>query len=209
MAEIKNVCVYCGSSLGNNPVYLEGAKAFGRSLAREKIGLVYGGGGIGLMGAVAGASLEGGGTVTGIIPDFLVEREQALSFDEKGVKVNHTVIVTKDMHDRKRKMFEMADAFVAMPGGIGTLEELVEQMTWVQLGQHKKPLLLLNLENFWAPLLQLIEHQQEQGFIRRGSFRFLVAEQPEQIVPMLRDAARDLSEAELHGPAANLVTEEM
>jgi uncharacterized protein (TIGR00730 family) len=209
MAEIKNVCVYCGSSLGNNPVYLEGANVFGRSLAREKIALIYGGGGIGLMGAVASACLEGGGTVTGIIPDFLVEREQALSFDEKGIKVNHTVIVTKDMHVRKRTMFERADAFVAMPGGIGTLEELVEQMTWVQLGQHKKPLLLLNLNNFWAPLLHLIEHQQEQGFIRPGSFRFLVAEQPEQIVPMLREAARDLSDAELHGPAANLVTEEM
>ena len=209
MAEIKNVCVYCGSSPGNDPVYLEGAQAFGRSLAHAKIGLVYGGGGIGLMGAVAHACLEAGGKVTGIIPDFLVEREQALKFDREGLKVDHTVIVTKDMHVRKRTMFEQADAFVAMPGGIGTLEELVEQMTWVQLGQHKKPLMLLNLKNFWAPLLALIEHQQQQGFIRRGSFRFLVAEQPDQIVPMLRDAARNLSEAELHGTGAKLVAEEM
>jgi uncharacterized protein (TIGR00730 family) len=209
MAEIKNVCVYCGSSPGIDPVYLEGAQAFGRSLAHAKIGLVYGGGGIGLMGAVAHSCLEAGGKVTGIIPDFLVEREQALKFDEKGFKVDHTVIVTKDMHVRKRTMFEQADAFVAMPGGIGTLEELVEQMTWVQLGQHKKPLLLLDLKNFWAPLLALLEHQQAQGFIRRGSFRFLVADQPDKIVPMLRDAARNLSEAELHGPGAKLVAEEM
>jgi uncharacterized protein (TIGR00730 family) len=209
MAEIKNVCVYCGSSLGNDPVYLESAIAFGRELAREKIGLVYGGGGIGLMGALAGASLEAGGKVTGIIPDFLVAREQALKFDENGVKADHTVIVTKDMHVRKRTMFEHADAFVAMPGGIGTLEELVEQMTWVQLGQHRKPLLLLNLKNFWAPLFALIDHQKAQGFIGRDSFKFLVADRPEQIVPMLRDAARDISEAELHGRGAKLVAEEM
>jgi predicted Rossmann-fold nucleotide-binding protein len=96
-----------------------------------------------------------------------------------------------------------------MPGGIGTLEELVEQMTWLQLGQHKKPLLLLNLKNFWAPLLALIEHQKEMGFIPRDSIKFLVAERPEQIVPMLRDAARDISEEELHGRGAKLVAEEM
>lgn len=209
MAEIKNVCVYCGSSPGNDPVYLEGAQAFGRSLAHAKIGLVYGGGGIGLMGAVAQACLEAGGKVTGIIPDFLVAREQALKFERNGLKVDHTVIVTKDMHERKRIMFEQADAFVAMPGGIGTLEELVEQMTWLQLGQHKKPLLLLNLKKFWAPLFALLEHQQKQGFIPHDSIGFLVADRPEEIVPKLRDTARGISEEDLHGSASKLVAEEM
>ena len=202
MAEIKNVCVYCGSSPGSNRVYLEGAEAFGRILAREKIGLVYGGGGIGLMGALARACIVAGGRVTGIIPDFLVAREQAL-------QVEHNIIVTKDMHERKRTMFEHADAFVALPGGIGTLEELVEQMTWVQLGRHKKPLLVFNQKGFWEPLLALLRHQQAEGFIHKGSFDFLVADRADMIVPLLRDAARDLTRAELHGPGAKLVAEEM
>jgi uncharacterized protein (TIGR00730 family) len=202
MAEIKSICVYCGSSPGNDPLYLEAAQTFGRTLAREKIKLVYGGGGIGLMGAIADATLKAGGNVTGIIPDFLVAREHALDGE-------HGVIVTNDMHERKRTMFELADAFVAMPGGIGTLEELVEQMTWIQLGRHKKPLLLLNINGFWEPLFALIGHQQQQGFIRRGSFEYLVADRAEDIVPMLREAARDISEADLHGPGAKLVAEEM
>jgi uncharacterized protein (TIGR00730 family) len=202
MAEIKNVCVYCGSSPGNDPVYLEAAQAFGRILAREKIGLVYGGGGIGLMGALAHATLDAGGKVTGIIPDFLVAREQALTVD-------HDVIVTKDMHERKRTMFERADAFVALPGGIGTLEELVEQMTWIQLGRHKKPLLLLNLRKFWEPLFVLFGHQQTEGFIRERSFQFLTADRVDAIVPALRDAARHLTQEELHGSETKFVTEEM
>jgi uncharacterized protein (TIGR00730 family) len=202
MAEIKSICVYCGSSPGNDPLYLEAAQTFGRTLAREDIKLVYGGGGIGLMGAIADATLKAGGNVTGIIPDFLVARERALDGE-------HGVIVTNDMHERKRTMFELADAFVAMPGGIGTLEELVEQMTWIQLGRHKKPLLLLNINGFWEPLVALLGHQQQQGFIRRGSFEYLVANRAEDIVPMLREAARDIPEAELHGPGAKLVAEEM
>lgn len=202
MAEIKSVCVYCGSSPGNDPIYVEAARAFGQALAREGIKLVYGAGGIGLMGAVSSAALEAGGEVTGIIPEFLIEREKALD-GKRGV------IVTADMHERKRTMFEMADAFVALPGGIGTLEELVEQMTWVQLGQHRKPLLLLNLRQFWNPLLALLEHLQQRGFIRKGSFNFLVAEQVEQIVPMLRDAARDIPDAELRNGLARVVAQEM
>jgi len=202
MAEIKNVCVYCGSSPGNDPIYLEAAQAFGRILAREDIGLVYGGGGIGIMGALARSTVEAGGRVTGIIPDFLVAREQALTVD-------HNIIVTKDMHVRKRTMFEHADAFVALPGGIGTLEELVEQMTWIQLGRHKKPLLLLNLKKFWEPLFLLFSHQQTEGFIREGSFRFLTADRVDAIVPALRDAARDLTRDELHGPETKLIAEEM
>jgi uncharacterized protein (TIGR00730 family) len=201
MAEIKSICVYCGSSPGNDPIFAESAKAFGRTLAHEKIGLVYGGGGIGLMGELARACLKAGGRVTGIIPDFLVEREQALDVD-------HNVIVTTDMHERKRTMFEHADAFVALPGGIGTLEELVEQMTWIQLGRHKKPLLLYSPKGFWEPLLALLRHHQQQGFIRKHSFEFLVAEKVERIVPMLREAARNIPEAELHGPRAKVVAEE-
>ncbi|MEX2126817.1 MAG: TIGR00730 family Rossman fold protein [Xanthobacteraceae bacterium] len=202
MAEIKSVCVYCGSSNGNDPIYLEAARDFGRTLAREKLKLVYGGGGIGLMGQLARAAIEAGGEVTGVIPDFLVAREKALDG-------GRGVIVTNDMHERKRTMFELADAFVALPGGIGTLEELVEQMTWVQLGRHKKPLLLLNLMNFWEPLLVLLRHQQKQGFIHPGSFDFLVAERVSDVVPMLREAARDISEAELRNGGAKLVAEEM
>ncbi len=202
MAEIKSVCVYCGSSPGSDPIYVECAEAFGRILARERIQLVYGGGGIGLMGTLARSCLEAGGTVTGIIPDFLVARERALDLD-------HNVIVTKDMHERKRTMFENADAFVALPGGIGTLEELVEQMTWVQLGRHRKPLAILNVKKFWDPLLALLDHQEAEGFFRRGSFEFLVAENVEGIVPVLRDAAQGLTDEELRNGAAKMVAEEM
>src|SRR3990170_3474258 len=114
MADIQSVCVYCGSSVGNDPAYLEAARSFGRIIAHEKIKLVYGGGGIGLMGALAHAVMDAGGEVTGVIPDFLVARERAA----EGARA---VIVTRDMHERKRRMFELADAFVTLPGGIGTL----------------------------------------------------------------------------------------
>jgi hypothetical protein len=202
MADIRSVCVYCGSSPGSDPVYLETARLLGHTLAREKLKLVYGGGGIGLMGELSRAAIEAGGEVTGVIPDFLVAREHALD-GARGV------IVTNDMHERKRTMFELADAFVALPGGIGTLEELVEQMTWVQLGRHKKPLLILNLQNFWDPLLALLAHQRKQGFIRANSFEFLVAERVEDVVPMLRKAAKSVPEGELHGRGAKVVAEEM
>jgi len=202
MADIRSVCVYCGSSPGNDPIYLEAARAFGRTLAGEKLKLVYGGGGIGLMGELARSAIDAGGEVTGVIPDFLVAREKALD-GARGV------IVTNDMHERKRTMFELADAFVALPGGIGTLEELVEQMTWIQLGRHKKPLLLLNLRKFWNPLLALLDHQRKQGFIRANSFEFLVADRVEDIVPMLRKAARDIPDEELRERSAKVVAEEM
>ncbi|MCC6948501.1 MAG: TIGR00730 family Rossman fold protein [Bradyrhizobiaceae bacterium] len=201
MAEIRSICVYCGSSSGNGPIYVEAARSFGAALARERIKLVYGGGGIGLMGALADAALTAGGEVTGIIPDFLVAREKAL----EGARA---VIVTSDMHERKRTMFELADAFVALPGGIGTLEELVEQMTWIQLGQHRKPLLLLNLNGFWNPLQALLLHQQKEGFIR-NSFQYLLADHVEQIIPLLREAARDIPEDELRNGRARAVAEEM
>ena len=153
MNQIKTVCVYCGSGPGTNPRFVEAAIALGKVFAENNIRLVYGGGSIGLMGAVAKSVLDHGGTVTGIIPDFLRARENALTRVQE-------MIVTPDMHERKRLMFERSDAFVALPGGIGTLEELVEQMTWQQLGRHTKPVLLANIDDFWEPLLALLTHMR-------------------------------------------------
>ena len=183
MAELRSVCVYCGSASGADPAFAEAATALGRALARSGVGLVYGGGNIGLMGTVARAALDAGGHVTGIIPDFLKARERMLD------DVQETIVVP-DMHTRKKLMFDRADAFVALPGGIGTLEELVEQMTWAQLGRHRKPILLLSVAGFWAPLTTLIDHMRDLGFIRPGlDAEYLVAERPEDVVPRLREAA--------------------
>jgi uncharacterized protein (TIGR00730 family) len=188
MSTIKTVCVYCGSGPGTNPKFVESAIALGKSLAENGVGLVYGGGSIGLMGAVATSVLDNGGTVTGIIPDFLTKRENALSRAQE-------LIVTHDMHERKRLMFERSDAFVALPGGIGTLEELVEQLTWQQLGRHSKPILLANIENFWEPLLQLLGHMRSTAFIRATlPLEVLKAERVEDILPRLRAAAAQASE---------------
>jgi uncharacterized protein (TIGR00730 family) len=159
IGSIKNICVYCGSSPGADPVYVEAAKTFGARLAQYGVGLVYGGGGIGIMGAVARAVLSNGGHVTGIIPDFLLVKEG--NFRE--VTEQHVV---PDMHKRKMMMFERADAFVALPGGVGTLEEIVEVMTWAQLGRHGKPIVFANINGFWDPLLQLLDHMRAEGFIR-------------------------------------------
>jgi uncharacterized protein (TIGR00730 family) len=169
---------------------MEAAASLGRVLADNGIRLVYGGGSVGLMGALAESVLDNGGTVTGVIPDFLVNREHML------VRVQERII-TRDMHERKRVMFERADAFVALPGGIGTLEELVEQLTWAQLGRHKKPILILNMEQFWDPLCALIEQMRRLDFIRAGlSVDLLVAERVDLVLPKLRAAARSLSEPE-------------
>ena len=182
MSAIRNVCVYCGSGHGDDPRFGEAADALGHVLAAEKIGLVYGGGGEGLMGRVARATLAGGGFVTGIIPNFLVRKEHALTDAQE-------VLVVENMHERKQAMFDRADAFVALPGGIGTLEELVEQMTWAQLDRHRKPILIADVAGFWRPLLALFAHMNNAGFIRRGfELRYLVAEKIEDVVPMLRAA---------------------
>lgn len=187
MSIIKTVCVYCGSGPGTNPRFVESAIALGKSLAESGVGLVYGGGSIGLMGAVATSVLDHGGSVTGIIPDFLTKRENALSRAQE-------MIVTHDMHERKRLMFERSDAFVALPGGIGTLEELVEQLTWQQLGRHSKPILLANIENFWEPLLELLAHMRSTAFIRPTlPLEVLKAERVEDILPRLRAAAAKAS----------------
>jgi uncharacterized protein (TIGR00730 family) len=190
MSTIKSICVYCASGPGNNPAFMQAAAKFGRILAENGIRLVYGGGSVGLMGALAESVLDHGGAVTGVIPDFLVNREHML------VRVQERII-TPDMHERKRVMFERADAFVALPGGVGTLEELVEQLTWAQLGRHKKPILILNIAHFWDPLCVLIEQMEKLDFIRAGmTVKLLVAERVEQILPQLLEAVRAVSEAE-------------
>jgi uncharacterized protein (TIGR00730 family) len=183
MNTIKTVCVYCGSGPGTNPRFVEAAIAFGKALADEGIRLVYGGGSVGLMGAVAKSVLDHGGAVTGIIPEFLTNRENAL-------KRVQDLIVTPDMHERKRLMFEHSDAFVALPGGVGTLEELVEQLTWQQLGRHSKPILLADIDGFWEPLLALLAHMRETEFIRPNlQVDILKAERVDDILPRLRAAA--------------------
>jgi uncharacterized protein (TIGR00730 family) len=182
MTEIRTVCVYCGSGPGTNPTFIESAKALGKAFAENGVRLVYGGGSVGMMGAVAKAVLDHGGDVTGIIPDFLVKKEVMMPLKD--------LIVTPDMHERKRLMFEHSDAFVAMPGGVGTLEELVEQLTWKQLGRHAKPVLLADIDGFWEPLFALLSHMQETEFIRPGfSVDVLKAERVEDILPRLREAA--------------------
>jgi uncharacterized protein (TIGR00730 family) len=190
MSTIRSICVYCASGPGTNPAFMAAAKSFGRLMAESGIRLVYGGGSVGLMGALADAVLDHGGTVTGVIPDFLVNREHML------LRVQERII-TRDMHERKRIMFERADAFVALPGGVGTLEELVEQLTWAQLGRHKKPILILNSEGFWEPLCALLDHMKKLEFIRPGmNVDLLVAERVEEILPRLFEAARAVSEAD-------------
>jgi uncharacterized protein (TIGR00730 family) len=193
MSTIRNVCVYCGSGPGNDPEFMAAARRVGELMATDGVGLVYGGGSKGLMGEVANAVLRHGGHVTGVIPEFLKSKE--------GIQVDaQEIIITPNMHVRKQTMFDKADAFVAMPGGIGTLEELIEQLTWAQLGRHKKPILILNINGFWDPLCVLIDHMRRLAFIHNESgVRMLVAERPEDVMPLLRSAAAPVTEADKQG----------
>jgi uncharacterized protein (TIGR00730 family) len=177
MIPTQRLCVYCGSGSGRNPTYAEAARELGAALAGNGIGLVYGGGSLGLMGEIARATLAAGGHVTGIIPEFLVTRERMLA------DVNE-LIVTANMHERKMTMFERADGFVALPGGIGTLEELVEITTWAQLDRHNKPIILCNIDAYWSPLVTLFNHMREELFIRPElEFRIDVVDKVRDIVP--------------------------
>jgi uncharacterized protein (TIGR00730 family) len=190
MSKINALCVYCGSGQGTDPAFVDAAQRFGKILAESEIRLVYGGGSTGLMGALAHAVLDHGGEVTGIIPEFLTRRERPRRLPQE-------LIVTTDMHDRKWRMFERADGFVALPGGIGTLEEVVEQLTWAQLGRHKKPILIANINGYWDPLLELFAHMQAQNFIPPElRVDYLVADKVEDIVPKMREAARHVAEVE-------------
>lgn len=189
LSKIRKICVYCGSGPGTNPAFAQAARDFGKILAENAVGLVYGGGAVGMMGEIAAAVVRHGGQVNGIIPEFLMAREHAL-------ETTQGLIVTRDMHERKRRMFEMADAFVALPGGVGTLEEIVEQMTWAQLGRHKKPILLANIAGFWEPLCALLDHMKMLEFIRGDlHFDLLVANKVTDILPMLEAAAAAVPEA--------------
>ena len=158
MHEIERICVFAGSSPGRRPEYVTAARALGRALADERIGLVYGGAGVGLMGAVADAVLDRGGSVVGVMPRALVEREVAhAGLTELGV--------VGSMHERKAEMADLADAFVALPGGLGTLEEMFEVLTWAQLGHHVKPCGLLNVAGYYDPMLSMMDHAVEERFV--------------------------------------------
>ena len=190
MSKINAICVYCGSSPGTEPAFVEAAQKFGKILADNGVRLVYGGGSVGLMGALAEAVLDHGGELTGIIPEFLTRRERPRRLPQE-------LIVTRDMHERKRVMFERADAFVALPGGLGTLEETVEQLTWAQLGHHKKPILIANIKGYWDPLLALIEHMRAIKFVPSAlRIDFLVAKRVDDILPILREEAGRVAAAE-------------
>jgi uncharacterized protein (TIGR00730 family) len=193
MGGIARVCVYCGSSPGNDPDLLRAATRFGEILADDGVGLVYGGGASGLMGAIAAAVQARGGDIVGIIPEFLTERENMFT----GA---HELVITRDMHERKRIMFERSDAFVALPGGIGTLEETVEQLTWAQLGRHRKPILLANLKGFWDSLIDVFGDMGRLGFVHSAAkLTYLVTDNVEDILPALRAAAAQISEEEKAG----------
>lgn len=157
MTEIRSLCVLCGSREGNDPAFREAAIRLGMLMAQHNIRLVYGGGSIGLMGIIADAVLAAGGEVTGVIPDFLIRREAGHSRLSE-------LIVTGSMHDRKRRMFEMADAFVVLPGGLGTLDETFEIVTWKQIRLHDRPIVVLDVGNYWAPLRSVIKATIDAGF---------------------------------------------
>jgi uncharacterized protein (TIGR00730 family) len=181
---IRTICVFCGSGPGADPAFAEAARDFGRILAENRIGLVYGGGSLGLLGTLATSVLDHGGRVTGVIPEFLTGREHVMARAQE-------IVITRDMHERKRMMFERADAFAALPGGIGTLEELVEQMTWAQLGRHRKPIVIANIKQFWEPLLVLFDHMRALAFIRPGlDVDCIVVDKVEHILPNLAARVR-------------------
>ena len=168
-AEMKRVCVYCGSSLGADPMYREVAENLGALLAARGIGLVYGGGNVGLMGIIADAALRAGGEVIGVIPTALMDKE----LGHTGVTKLHVVT---SMHERKQLMADLSDGFIALPGGIGTLEELFEALTWLQLGFHDKPVALLNVAGFYDHLLTFLRHVTSEKFMRDAHLESLLVE---------------------------------
>lgn len=179
MKQIRSLCVLCGSREGTDPVYRDAAIRLGRLIAEQNVRLVYGGGSIGLMGIIADAVLSAGGEVVGVIPDFLIRYE-----------IGHhdltDLVITGSMHDRKRRMFEMADAFVVLPGGLGTLDETFELITWRQLRLHDSPIIVLDVEGYWAPLLKLIDATIAAGFADPATTDlFMVARTPEEVLQTL------------------------
>ena len=193
---IASVCVYCASSNAASPAWMEAAATLGRALAKEGLRLVYGGGGVGLMGACAAAAHDAGGAVLGIIPEFLTGREQAFTRVE-------TVVVTS-MHERKIRMFNEADGFVVLPGAIGTLEEAIELISWRRLGLHAKPIVFFNPDGFWNPLFALFERFIETRLVPREFLDcFTVVDSIEDAIPSLRAAPREPGPIALHVSAVS------
>ena len=179
---LDSVCVFCGSSDAADPALLAAASELGRALAAERLSLIYGGGGVGLMGACARAAHEAGGKVLGIIPDFLMDRERRLDVVE--------TVVVASMHERKMMMFERSDAFVVLPGGIGTLEEVVELLSWRRLDLHGKPVVFYSPDGFWEPLFKLFQHTVDENLTPPSFMHSWTAvEKVEEIIPALRAAA--------------------
>ena len=174
---IQSLCVFCGSSVGSKPAFIGAAIALGKVLAEQKIRLVYGGGRVGLMGAIADSMLQNGGEVVGVIPEHLVAREVA----HQGLT---DLRIVQSMHERKAAMAELSDAFVAMPGGLGTLEEFFEVWTWGQLGLHRKSYALLNVNGFYDPLVQFIDQLVEQRFVKPEYRRMLIVESDVAMLPV-------------------------
>jgi uncharacterized protein (TIGR00730 family) len=180
---VKRLAVYCGSAPGSTPAFAEAARAAAAAMVRNQVDLVYGGGRLGLMGLIADSMLKGGGRVYGVIPNALVDLEVA----HRGITELHTV---ETMHERKAKMTDLADAFLALPGGIGTLDELFEAWSWNALGYHKKPLCLLNIDGFWDGMIAFIDHATESGFLSaKRREQLIVAATPEQALERLDEAA--------------------
>ena len=184
---MRRICVYCGSSAGFDPVYKATAVELGTTLAARNIGLVYGGGNIGLMGALADAVLAAGGEVIGIIPHHLIAMEV-------GHRQLTSLIAVDSMHARKHQMAELSDAFVALPGGIGTAEEILEVFTWLQLGIHAKPVALLNTNNYYGHLLQFLGHMEQSGFLKREHREMLIVDND---VPRLLQKLNDFTPARI------------
>lgn len=181
MPDLRRVCVFCGSSRGARPRYLDAARDLGRALADAGIDLVYGGGNVGLMGAVADAVLDGGGRVTGVIPEHLTAREM-------GHPRVSDLRVVDTMHERKALMHDLSDGFVTLPGGLGTMEELFEIWTWLQLGLHVKPIGLLQVEGYFDGLLAFLDHAVEEGFVALGTRRVLMSDSdPDDLIARLAD----------------------
>jgi len=186
MSKLKSLCVYCGHKEGDRPIYVNSAEKLGLDIAKKDIKLIYGGGALGLMGRVASTARDNGADVFGVIPEFLVEVEGILE------GTDHKIV--KNMHERKMIMFEQADAICTMPGGIGTLEEIIEILSWARLELHRKPIVLLNLEDFWSPLVELIDHIIERGFAAPELRKDLIlVDRAEDVIPAAEKALEDLS----------------
>jgi uncharacterized protein (TIGR00730 family) len=185
MTALRRICVYCGRHSGNDPAFATGAQELGRTLAQNRIGLVYGGGSLGLMGALARSTHEHGGEIIAVIPQFLQAPEQVFALANE-------IIITGDMHERKRIMFDRADAFIALPGGIGTLEELLEQLTWAALGHHKKPVVLANVGGYWGALRAVFALMAEAGFsTAESALPYTVCDAITDIIPTLQAQVLD------------------